>query len=252
MQLIDNPKGHFQFLTGIAPYSSGVIAVPGYEIVHVTLQTPLPYRQGFALIDQCLRAQDRSRHALCGIELRSPKPFAFEGFARFNQGYQHVLADWDLPVGGINPVARTNVAPEVGPPAEPSLYAFSYTATCDTPTDSPTFVIAGAGEMRGAALSPDAIVRAGETSVEALRAKAAHVMQVMQTRLTGLGATWSDVTAVDVYTVHSLQPFLAATILDEMGPAAGHGIHWFYSRPPIVGVEFEMDMRGVRRQIRLA
>jgi hypothetical protein len=36
-----------------------------------------------------------------------------------------------------------------------------------------------------------------------------------------------------------------------MGPAAVHGVHWYLSRPPIEGLEYEMDMRGVRREVRL-
>ena len=83
-----------------------------------------------------------------------------------------------------------------------------------------------------------------------MQAKAIAVMQAMQARLTGLQATWSDVTTVDIYTVQPLQPYLATAILKLMGQAAIHGVHWFYSRPPIIGLEFEMDMRGVRREIR--
>ena len=56
MRLVDNPKGNYRFLTGIAPYSSGVVAMPGYEIVYTVLQQPLPYRQGFDLIDPHLAA----------------------------------------------------------------------------------------------------------------------------------------------------------------------------------------------------
>jgi hypothetical protein len=111
-----------------------------------------------------------------------------------------------------------------------------------------TFVVAGAGDLRGSDLSPQAIVRRGETSAAAIREKAAHVMSVMQIRLTGLGAAWDQVTTVDIYTVHALQPLLAPEILSVMGPAAIHGVRWFYSRPPIVGLEFEMDMRGIRRE----
>lgn len=41
MKLIDNPKGNYKFLSGIAPYSCGVIAMPGYEIIRVKLQDPI-------------------------------------------------------------------------------------------------------------------------------------------------------------------------------------------------------------------
>lgn len=251
MELINNPKGNYRFLSGIAPYSSGVVAMPGYEIVHATLHQPIPYRQGFDLIDRHLRAQGRARSALCAIELRSPKPFTFQGFSDFNQGYQQILADWDLLVNGHNPIARTNIAPELHPPGEPALYAFSYTLPSPDPDLPLTFVAAGAGELRGN-LSPEAIVRAGQTSTEALQEKAAHVMGIMQQRLSGLQAAWTDVTAVDIYTVHPLQPYLAGTILEKMEAAATHGIRWFFSRPPIIGLEFEMDLRGIRREIRLS
>jgi hypothetical protein len=71
----------------------------------------------------------------------------------------------------------------------------------------------------------------------------------MQARLSGLHVLWADATSVDVYTVQSLHPFLADTILEIIGEAAGRGVHWFYSRPPIIGLEFEMDVRGVQREI---
>ena len=35
--LVDQPKGNYRFVRGIAPYSSGAVAMPGYEVVHVTL-----------------------------------------------------------------------------------------------------------------------------------------------------------------------------------------------------------------------
>src|SRR5262245_27063534 len=193
MRLTDNPKGNYRFLTGIAPYSSGVVAMPGYEIVYTVLQQPLPYQQGFALIAQHLAGLNRPRQALCAIALRSPQPFTFAGFAEFNGGYQQLLAEWELPVDGQNPIARTNVAPEVAPPGEPSLYAFAYTIPSEAA--SPTFVIAGAGELHEGKLAAEAIVRAGETSPNAMQEKAAHVMGIMQARLQGLQMTWPAVTA---------------------------------------------------------
>ena len=147
-------------------------------------------------------------------------------------------------------MARTNVAPEVDPPAEPVLYGFSYSRPCD-PSLPPTFVVAGAGELPEGVLSPEAIVRGGETSAEAVAAKARFVMDLMEARLHGLGAGWPEVTAIDLYTVHPIDRLLPEVILRRVGPAAVHGVRWFYSRPPIVGIEFEMDLRGVRAEVRL-
>jgi hypothetical protein len=245
MPLIDHPEGSYRFLPGIAPYSGGVASAPGFEIVHATLHRPLPYHRGFDRIEQHLADQGRPRHALCGVELRSPRPFTFDGFAEFNAGYARILEGWGLFVGGVNPVARTNVAPEVDPPAEPTLYGFSYTRPCPQ-SAPPTFVVAGAGELPEGVLSQEAIVRGGETSTGAVAEKAAFVLGLMEARLHGLGAGWAQVTAIDVYTVHPIDRLLPESILRRVGPAGVHGVRWYYSRPPIEGIEFEMDLRGVR------
>ena len=241
----DVPGGQYRFLPGIAPYSSGVVAMPGHEVVHITLRAPMPWRDGFALIDRHLRGEGRPRAALCAIALRSPKPFTFDGFAEFNAGYRAVLESWGRFVDGANPIARTNVAPLVAPPSEPSLYAFAYTVPGQAPRT--TFVVAGSGEV--VELAAERIVRRGETSPDAIRDKAAFVMSVMQTRLRGLGAGWSDVTTIDVYTPHPIEPFVQDVLLAAAGPAAIHGVRWYPSHPPIVGLEYEMDMRGVARDL---
>ncbi len=250
MPLIDNPSGGYRFLSGIAPYSAGTTAAPGYEIVRATLQAPLPYRRGFDLVEQHLAAQGRPRAALCAVELRIPKPYSFAGFAEFNAGYIHLLEKWELLLDGRNPVARTNVAPEVAAPSEPMLYAFSYTIPRTEPVGPATFVVAGAGELPEGILSPEAIVRPNEISARAIAQKAAFVLRLMQGRMAGLEANWADVTAIDLYTVHSPKPFLR-DLLGQIGPASAHGLTWHYSRPPISGLEFEMDMRGVRRELRI-
>jgi len=241
----DVPSGQYRFLPGIAPYSSGVVAMPGHQVIHVTLRAPVPWRDGFALIDHHLRDAQRPRAALCAIALRSPKPFTFEGFAEFNAGYRAVLETWGLLVDGANPIARTNVAPLVTAPAEPSLYGFAYTVPGAAPR--PTFVVAGSGEV--IELAAERIVRRGEISPDAIREKAAFVMGVMQHRLRGLGADWRDVTAIDVYTPHPIEPFVRDVLLGVAGPAAIHGVRWYPSHPPIIGLEYEMDMRGVAREL---
>src|SRR5215207_295127 len=97
---VDNVKGDYRFLPGIAPFSSGAVAMPGHQVVHATLRNSMPWREGFGLIDAHLRAESRPRAALCAIELRIPKPFTFGGFDGFNEGYQALLKEWDLLVDG--------------------------------------------------------------------------------------------------------------------------------------------------------
>ena len=245
--MLRDSTGGYRFLPGITAFSSGTVAMPGHEIVHATLGAPVPWRDGFTRIDRHLRELGRPRTALCGIELRSPAPFTFDGFATFNDGYRSLLADWGILVGDDNPIPRTNVAPVAAAPAAPSLYAFAYTVPGATP--APTFIVAGAGEMRDRARGKDGIVRHGDTSPEGMREKARFVMGIMQERLLGLGADWSRVTTIDIYTAEPIHGFLLEEILLPAGPTAIHGVRWFPSRPPVQGLEFEVDLRGVAREL---
>lgn len=249
--LVENPRGNYRFLKGGSPYSSAVAAAPGYEIVQVTLHALLPFQSGFHLMARHLAGAGRPIQSVCAMELRSPRPFSFEGFAEFNHGYQAVLADADVLVDSLNPVARTNVAPEADPPAEPSLHAFSYTVPHPDSEARPTFVVAGAGELVDARLNPQAIVRPNEVSADAMREKAPHVMQCMTGRLQGLGVSWTEVNVVNIYTVRDIFPFLQDEILAVAGGAVRHGVRLHYARPPITGLEYEMDVRGVRTELHL-
>src|SRR5262249_43816601 len=109
-------------------------------------------------------------------------------------------------------------------------------------------VVAGAGEMGDRARGRDGIVRSGETSADAMREKARFVMGVMAQRLGALGAAWSRVTAVDVYTVQPVHDLLAE-IRGPAGATAIHGLRGSPGRPPIEGLEFEVDLRGVVREL---
>ena len=243
--LLSNARGGFSFLKGGAAYSAGAAASPGFAIEHVTLAHPIPLKDGFDWIAANLRAAGRPRAALGAIALRSPEPFTFSGFKDFNSGYVDVLKSWDCLVDGINPVARTNVAPGVDPPGEPSLYSFGYTVPAAMAPAS--FVVSGAGEIPDGA-GPEGVVRPGETSADAMAEKARCVLGLIEGRMRGLGADWGAVSVTNVYTVHDVNAMLAAEILPRLGPAAQHGVTWHYSRPPIVSIEFEMDLLGGVRQ----
>lgn len=249
MSLTDHPRGNYRFLPGIAPYSCGVVSSPGFEIVHVTFQQPPPYRSGFERIAEFLKSAGRPKVALCGISLRSPQPYSFEGFSEFNAQYAAILESWGLFVDGINPIARTNVSPVIGPPQEPVLYGFSYTRPC-LESRTATFVVAGAGELPEGVLSRAGIVALDDTSAEGIALKADFVMNLMRSRLQGLGVDWPLVSIVNIYTTHSLTQLLPEVIINRVGSAAMHGVNWHYSRPPIMEIEYEMDVRGTRTEIR--
>jgi hypothetical protein len=240
--LVENKRGNYFFLQGIAPYSAGVIADVGFEIVHVRLARCVALRAGFEIVEAHLRRAGRPVQAMCGMELRSPKPFSFSGFAEFNASYVEILKKLDLLMDGVNPVARTNVAPAVNPPAEPSLYGFSYTVPSETARK--TFVVAGAGELPEGSLDPRDVVRAGEWGPDAIEEKMRFVMALMEGRLRGLGVGWSGVTVSEIYTVRNIHPFLETELLSGQKEGGAHGVTWHYSMPPIASIEYEMDLRG--------
>jgi hypothetical protein len=244
--LIENNRGGYSFLKGISPYSAGAVAQKGFAIEHVRLRVPLALSRGFDAINAHLQSANRPRTALCAIELRSPRPFTFQGFSDFNARYVSILKSWELLQDGLNPIARTNVAPELGPPGEPSLFGFSYTVV--SADVKPSFVVAGAGELPEGSLDPHDVVRKGETTNEALREKARFVMDLMDGRIGGLGVQWADVTQTNLYTVHPVCPWLNSEVLGKMGSAQLQGVNWYLARPPIVSIEFEMDLRGVARE----
>ena len=91
-----------------------------------------------------IRAAGRPLTAFCACELRSPAPFTEDGFRAFNEIYAGTLRRWGVMQGDTNPVARSNVCPEIDPPAEPSFHAFCFTVAAQRAV--PTFVVAGSGE----------------------------------------------------------------------------------------------------------
>ena len=245
--LVENKRGNYSFVRGIAPYSGGAVAAPGFEVVHVRFARMIPLRAGFDAVEAHLKKVGRPLQALCGMELRSPKPFTFPGFNQFNAGYIDVLKKWDILFDGMNPVARTNIAPAVSPPQEPSLYGFSY--TLPSKLTRRTFVVAGAGELPEGSLKPEDVVRRNDTSPEALKEKARFVMGLMEGRLHELSVGWRDVTVSEVYTVFEIRPFIETELLKRMGDGGAHGLTWHYSRPPIETIEYEMDVRGCATEL---
>jgi hypothetical protein len=242
MSILTFAAGNYRYSPGVFQYSSGVAAEEGYEIIRVTFRNSLPLDEGFNAIDKHLKVAGRPRTALCACELRSSAPFSEGGFRSFNERYVAVLEAWGICRQGVNPVARTNVCPSIDPPSEPEFYAFSYTHPTDTVV--PTFVISGSGEVpEGRSNYADHIIRAGDTSIEGLRDKAAFVLAAMEARMQALGMTWGESSNAQIYTVHDIHPLLADLFVGR--GASRFGLTWHYTRPPVIGLDFEMDCRGI-------
>ena len=60
---------------------------------------------------------------------------------------------------------------------------------------------------------------------------------------------YSALNRVNIYTVHQLNGLFEDIVLPKLGIAKQHGIHWYQARPPVVDIEYEMDMRGVAHEL---
>ena len=111
-----------------------------------------------------------------------------------------------------------------------------------------SFIIAGGAEAtEGKDPLRDHTVRWGESSPDAMREKVRFVVAQMEGRLAALGFGWQDAISTQAYTVQDI----GASVGDEIvkkGAAPG-GLAWHFARPPVVGLEYEMDVRGAAREI---
>jgi hypothetical protein len=242
----DFPAGNYRFIPAVFQYSSGAAADSGFEIERVRFDHLLPLAEGFAQAAKYIQAAGRPLTSFCACELRSPAAFTEDGFRTFNEHYVTTLAQWGLFDGTINPVARSNVCPEIDPPAEPSFHAFSFSRPSQTTT--PTFVVAGGAEARGGSGSyPERIVRYRDLSPDGLREKVRFTVGEMENRLAAFGFGCKDTTAVQAYTVRDFHPVMSDELVRR--GATRSGLTWHFARPPVIDLEYEMDCRRVTREI---
>jgi len=243
IETIEATNSGYRFMPGVSQYSCGIGALPGFTIERVRFSRVVPLKVGFQKIAEIIKAAGRPLTAFGACELRSPAPFTEEGFKAFNQIYIQTLIEWGLMKDGVNPVARSNVCPKIDPPAEPGFHAFSFTTVA--PNAPTSFVVAGSGESaEGKANYRDHIVRLGDTGPEGMLEKAKWVLNEMERRMSAFGGDWSQATAVQLYTIRDVFPFLESE-LGRRG-ALRSGLTWYFNRPPVVDLEYEMDCRKVQ------
>ena len=248
MQTETMEAGGYRYIPSVMQYSAGVCALDGYSIIRACFFDVIPMKEAFERIANHLRAIGRPREALCACELRSPGQFSESEFSSFNSRYAEVLRAWNIMEGDANPVARSNVCPEIGAPDEPGVHAFCYTVRGNTALNA--FVIAGSGEApEGAGHYRERAVRFGETDVDAIREKAAFVLKEMERRMAFFDGFWGKTTTAQVYCVHDIHPIMEL----ELASRGVHrnGLSWHYCRPPVVGLEYEMDCRRVFQELTL-
>jgi hypothetical protein len=246
-ELLSFKPGNYQFIPGVFQYSAGARADDGFEIVRARFRKLLPLSEAFPAIAAHLSSRNRPVAAFCACELRSPAPFSENGFVAFNKEYVGWLERYELMKDGVNPVARTNVCPQLTPPDKVGMYAFSYTVL-KTSAATGGFVVAGSGEApEGKSNYRDHAIRLGDRSAEGMTEKARFVLGEMERRMKALGANWSETTGTHLYTVYDIHPLLEREIVAR--GASRNGLSWHYARPPVEDLDYEMDVRGVSTEI---
>ena len=243
----DFQEGGYRYIKAVFQYSGGVAALPGFEIERARLAKAVPLEEGFAIVERHLKAIGRPVKAFAACELRSPAAFTEQGFKEFNIQYSRTLERWGLWRNGDNPVARSNVCPKYDPPPSPSMYAFSYTVPARD-AKRRSFMISGSAEAKeGGASYRESIVRLGDASPEGLREKVRWVLGEMERRLGALGFSWADAVSTQAYTVRDIG-FLVGEEIVKRGVAPG-GLAWHFCTPPVVDLDYEMDVRGAAREV---
>jgi hypothetical protein len=127
------------------------------------------------------------------------------------------------------------------------MLAFTYTVPAAKPGRRTVMLAGGADARAGSDPYRERIVRFGDTSPEGLREKVVFVIAEMERRLRILGFGWQDAISTQAYTVQNIG-HLVGEELARRG-AMESGLVWNYARPPVIGLEYEMDVRGTAREL---
>lgn len=241
-KMISRPDGGFRFLPGSPVFAGGAVAESGFAVEHALLARWLPLEQGYAAVERHLRSIGRPMQALCGMELRLPRQLTPDQFTEFNAPYVARLDSWGVTHERLNPVSRTNVSPAAGAPEVPSLHGFSYTVSAAA--GRITFAMSGMVE-RG---SGGSVVALDDVSAAGMQSKLAYVIGAVTDRLAELGLQWRDATHVELYSGADI-PGAVAQLAQRASGAVPRGVRWHFGRPPVVGLELELEARAVLREV---
>jgi hypothetical protein len=224
------PGNYRSLTTPGRPFSDGIVADAGYDLVRAVFSRPRPLYAALDAARRHVEAAGRPATALAGFELRIAEPLTAEGFAAFNGPYVQHMTELGLSTGDGLVATRTNVAPTVAGVSEPSLLAFTYTVP-SAASRGTAYRLSGATE-----------IRSDGTTAERLRS----IVDVLDGHLSELGATWDGATAITVY--GDACDFDAGT-LARFGAAGLRGLRWYPSLPPIVGIGFEIDAHSAGTEL---
>ena len=243
--IISLSSAGYAFIKGGAhPFSLGVVCLKGHVLTRVRFRSPLPLAEGLARAASFIQAQGRPLTALAACELRSPAQMNLTDFAAFNRTYVELLRANGFPPEAPFPMARSNVAPTLDPPATNTLFAFTYAAPSAEAAARlhPDFLISGKAELDEDSNGVRRVIAEGDASAAGTEKKAAFVFEGLRHRVQELGGAWSDITGIQAYTTRPIEPVLP--LLQSLGlTPVGLTLHPAY--PPVAPYQFEADVRAV-------
>ncbi|MGZ5120538.1 MAG: 2-amino-5-chloromuconate deaminase CnbZ, partial [Burkholderiales bacterium] len=71
------------------------------------------------------------------------------------------------------------------------------------------------------------------------------VIDEMERRLKLLGFSWQDAISTQAYTVQNIGHLVG----EELAARGAGALTWHYSRPPVLGLEYEMDVHAPAREL---
>ena len=241
----ENPTGGFAYLPATGrTFSQGVIALDGYVFRRIQLRESLPMESGLNLAAQVIQTAGRPLTALCGCELRIPRPLTRVDFSAFNRRYIAALASTGFHTDPVNPAARTNMAPTVDAPKDATLVAFTFAVPGPSGPTGADFLVSGKPEL---ANDPSRVIAPGDLSPAGLRKKAAFVLQELQRIVQQLGGFFNDTATTEIYTREPIDDL--RTIFESASLSLSLCTH-IPGDPPVVGpgdfpLVFEGDVRSI-------
>lgn len=89
----------------------------------------------------------------------------------------------------------------------------------------------------------------GDVSPSAMRERTRFVIEAVAGTLGKLGVSWQDTTQLALFHVHEIPDLWGAHLLGAFGDALRRGVLTYRARPPIAGLEVELEARAVRQEL---
>ena len=241
--------GGYRFITHAFQYSGGVAAEPGFRIERARFASPPKLADGFDAIEAHLSRLGRPPTAFCACELRSPAQFTEAGFVAFNRHY--VAAAGDVghlprrgqPGGALECLPRDRPAGRAGVLRLQLHGAERATATRPRALSAP----AAARRARAAPATPSASsgsATSRPTACARRRASSSARWSGAWRRSASAGPTSPRRRSIRSSTSTRFSPTRSSAAARRAA-----GLTWHYARPPVQGLDYEMDVRGLAREL---